>query len=305
MTTKPNPDSAHLEDAGLAMATRWAGAFLASCSSPQTRRAYRRDLHCWFDFCARHHLHPYTPASAVPTSSCTCAPWRAGTRPPPRRLSTVASTRSARGTGGSRTKTSSSATPAARVRRPHRHVAAQPWLIRNELTDLLGAAEDEKGPAHALACLLGLNGLRVSEACSAQICDIGGARYAPTLRIIGKGDKPADIALNPRTQQAVDLAIGDRRHGPILLNQRGAGMRPHNASAVIRRLARTARIPRRVTPHALRRSYITVGLLQGVPLRDMQRAARHAKADTTIGYDQSDQSFHRDPTFVLMSATAR
>ena len=41
------------------------------------------------------------------------------------------------------------------------------------------------------------------------------------------------------------------------------------------------------------------------PLRDMKRAARHAKADTTIGYDQSAQSFHRDPTFVLMSATAR
>ncbi|CAN5334612.1 hypothetical protein BH23ACT9_BH23ACT9_23470 [soil metagenome] len=37
----------------------------------------------------------------------------------------------------------------------------------------------------------------------------------------------------------------------------------------------------------------------------MQRAANHAKADTTIGYDQSDRSFHRDPTFVLMSATAR
>ncbi len=46
-------------------------------------------------------------------------------------------------------------------------------------------------------------------------------------------------------------------------------------------------------------------MLQGVPLRDMQRAARHTKADTTVGYDQSERSFHKDPTFVLMAATAR
>ena len=82
-------------------------------------------------------------------------------------------------------------------------------------------------------------------------------------------------------------------------------MRRHNVAAMLVRLAKTADIDVHITPHALRRSYITIGLLQGVSLRDMQRAARHAKADTTVGYDQSDQSFHRDPTFVLMSATAR
>jgi hypothetical protein len=42
-----------------------------------------------------------------------------------------------------------------------------------------------------------------------------------------------------------------------------------------------------------------------VPLREMQCAARHTRADTTVAYDQSDRSFHRDPTFVLMTATAR
>ncbi|MDP8929509.1 MAG: hypothetical protein M3O70_13300 [Actinomycetota bacterium] len=60
-----------------------------------------------------------------------------------------------------------------------------------------------------------------------------------------------------------------------------------------------------MTPHALRRAYITIGLLQGVPLREMQRAACHTKADTTVAYDQSERSFHKDPTFALMAATAR
>ncbi|MPZ74754.1 MAG: hypothetical protein GEU74_16325 [Nitriliruptorales bacterium] len=66
---------------------------------------------------------------------------------------------------------------------------------------MLTAAEDEGGDVYALTCLLALNGLRVSKACGADIGDLGGARYQPTLRIIGKGDKPAEVVLNPRTQQ--------------------------------------------------------------------------------------------------------
>src|SRR5919106_5476073 len=76
--------------------------------------------------------------------------------------------------------------PATRVRRPRRHARPQPWLDRNELTDLLAAAEDEGGCPYALVCLLGLNGLRVSEACHPNIDDLGGQRYQPTLRILGK-----------------------------------------------------------------------------------------------------------------------
>ncbi len=48
-----------------------------------------------------------------------------------------------------------------------------------------------------MTCLLALNGLRVSEACNANVTDLGGSRYQPTLRILGKGDKPAEIVLNP------------------------------------------------------------------------------------------------------------
>jgi site-specific recombinase XerD len=195
--------------------------------------------------------------------------------------------------------------PAARVRRPRRQSRPQPWLDRNELTDLLAAAEAEGGNPYALVCLLGLNGLRVSEACSPDVGDLGGARYQPTLRIVGKGDKPAEIPLNPRTHEAIDQALDGRTDGPLLLNRWGNRMQRHNAAAIVARFARRIGVERRVTPHALRRSYITIGLLQGVPLREMQRAARHTRADTTVSYDQSDRSFHRDPTFVLMTATAR
>jgi integrase/recombinase XerC len=84
--------------------------------------------------------------------------------------------------------------PAGRVRRPRRHTRPQPQLDRDELADVLAAAaEEEGGYPFALVCLLGLNGLGVSEACSPDVADLGGSRYQPMLRIVGKGDKPAEI----------------------------------------------------------------------------------------------------------------
>lgn len=295
---------ADVDEPGWREAMQLAGAFVAGFRSDQTRRSYRRDLECWFTFCATHSLHPFRglrrthlelylrqlETQEPAPSRCTLY----------RRISTLSSW-----FRWLEDEEIIIGNPAARVRRPQRHTTPQPWLNRNELTDLLSAAEDEGGDVYALTCLLALNGLRVSEACGADVNDLGGARYQPTLRIVGKGDKPAEVVLNPRTQQAIDGAIGQRHNGPLLRNEWLRRMQPHNASAIVRRLARTASITHRVTPHALRRSYITIGLLQGVPLRDMQRAARHVKADTTVGYDQSDRSFLRDPTFVLMAATAR
>ncbi|MQB02174.1 MAG: tyrosine-type recombinase/integrase, partial [Actinobacteria bacterium] len=93
--------------------------------------------------------------------------------------------------------------------------------------------------------------------------------------------------------------------GPCSANSGDTGCSPTTLPRCCDALAATAGITQRITPPALRRSYITIGLLQGVPLRDLQRAARHAKADTTVAYDQSERSFHKDPTFVLMAATAR
>jgi hypothetical protein len=50
----------------------WAAAFLAGFKSTQTRRSYRRDLDCWFTFCASHAC-THTASCAEYTSRSTCA----------------------------------------------------------------------------------------------------------------------------------------------------------------------------------------------------------------------------------------
>jgi integrase/recombinase XerD len=118
------------------------------------------------------------------------------------------------------------ANPAQYVRRPRVHPTSQRGMDRGELAGFLYSAE-RVSPMHAaLAVLLGLNGLRVSEACGADIADLGFERGHRTLRIVGKGNKPATVPLVPRTGRTLDLAIGERTEGPILHRHDGHRLDP-------------------------------------------------------------------------------
>jgi integrase len=85
--------------------------------------------------------------------------------------------------------------PAQYVRRPQVHPSDGRGLDRSELGRFRFAAERYDYDHAALAVLLGLNGLRVSEACATSIEDLGIERGHRTLRIVGKGNKPAVIPL--------------------------------------------------------------------------------------------------------------
>ncbi|MDA8043639.1 MAG: site-specific integrase [Actinomycetota bacterium] len=90
-----------------------------------------------------------------------------------------------------------SSNPAEYVRRPTVHPSERRGMDRGERGRFLFAAE--RFDHAALAVLLGLNGLRVSEACDTNIEDMAFERGHRVLRIVGKGNKPALIPLVPRT----------------------------------------------------------------------------------------------------------
>ncbi len=162
------------------------------------------------------------------------------------------------------------------------------------------AAERVDHAHAALAVLLGLNGLRVSEACSADIENLGFERGHRTLRIVGKGNKRAVIPLVPRTARTLDLAIGERTSGPILLRQDGSRLDRRTAHRWVRSIAKRAGIGP-VHPHMLRAAFIMCALEAGVPLREVQIAARHADPRTTTVYDHRRQSFDRHAAYVVVA----
>jgi site-specific recombinase XerD len=128
----------------------------------------------------------------------------------------------------------------------------------------------------ALACLLGLLGLRVSEALNINIEHLAMERGHRTVTVLGKGSKLAVIPLPPKVGRAVDLAAGERSSGPLLLGVSGDRLNRQAAARIVRRQAKRAGVTKHISPHSLRHSFITAALDAGVPLRDVQIAARHA-----------------------------
>jgi site-specific recombinase XerD len=134
------------------------------------------------------------------------------------------------------------------------------------------------------------NGLRASEACGTNIEDL--AQGNRTLRIMGKGSKPAVIPLVPRAARTIDLAIGEPTAGAILRRKDGARLDRRTAHRWVRSIGKQAGLSA-VYPHMLRSAFIMAALDAGVPLRDVQIAARHADPRTTTDYDRRRENFHR------------
>ena len=88
---------------------------------------------------------------------------------------------------------------------------------------------------------------------SAAGAAISGKSTATGCCACGKGTKIVLVPLPPAVSRAIDQAIGQRPHGPILLNSRSARMDRHAATRRLRRLAATAGIQvARAHPHMLR-----------------------------------------------------
>jgi integrase/recombinase XerD len=157
----------------------------------------------------------------------------------------------------------------------------------------------------ALIAMLGLLGLRIFEACGANIADLGEEHGHRVLKVRGKGDKTVLIPLPPAVARAIEHATERREQGPILRNTVGRRMDRHAATRRLRQLSEAAgiRMPR-MHPHMLRHTFVTTMLDAGVSLRDVQIAARHADPKTTMRYDRARRNLDRHPNYILAAYMA-
>lgn len=157
----------------------------------------------------------------------------------------------------------------------------------------------------ALIAMLGLLGLRIFEACGANIADLGEEHGHRVLKVRGKGDKIVLVPLPPAVARAIEHAVGSREHGPVLRNTLGRRMDRHAATRRLQQLSATAgiRMPR-MHPHMLRHTFVTTMLDAGVSLRDVQIAARHADPKTAMRYDRARKNLDRHPNYILAAYMA-
>lgn len=279
--------------------TRLGGAFLASFSSPHTRRGYRIDLRDWFAWCRGYQVDPLN-CRRQPVDlwmrHLEAAGLAAATRS--RKLAVIRSFYY-----WCIDEEFVAANPASRVKRPPEEHRPQPAYSRTQMARLLEAAEAAGGYDHALVMLLFVNGLRVSEACGADVADLGEDRWHRTLTIRGKGAKVETIPLPPPVVMALHTALDGREVGPLLLNRYGSRANRNSAVRTLTRLAKAAGIPR-VPPHALRRTGIQLQIDDRTSLRDVQLWARHADPSTTAMYDHKLRSMDDHPAYGVMRSVS-
>ena len=194
-------------------------------------------------------------------------------------------------------------------------------LDRDQARALVAAADADRGPqalrTAAVIRLLLHNGLRVDEACAADVADLGMDTGHRVLRVVRKGARKARIPLTSATVAALDAYLADRARragrsdarqlaGPLLATASGGRLRQGHLWELVRRLARDAGIQAwdQLSPHCLRHSAITFALDAGAALRDVQDYAGHKDPRTTRRYDHARDSLDRNAAYAVAAYLA-
>lgn len=262
-----------------------------------TRSSYATDLRLWFQWLAERDLDPFTVRRVhIETYSRESLDAGKAKSTVYRKLVVICGWYRYLEEEDILTKS-----PGRYVRRPRVPPESQSaYLDRGELGRFVHAA-DRLGPkAHTVACLLALNGLRASEAAGALIDNLAFGDGHHTLSIVGKNDKPAVIPLAPRTSRTITRCVGERRHGPILLNSFDQPMQRHSVTKIVKRIA-TADIDKHVSPHVLRHSFITAALDAGVGWGYVKHAARHSDMRSTARYDHTGDNLDHHAAYIVAS----
>jgi hypothetical protein len=120
--------------------------------------------------------------------------------------------------------------PAQYVRRPQVHPSDARGLDRSELGVFLFTAEQYDHDHAALAVLLGLNGLRVSEACATNVEDLGLERGHRTLRSSARATSPPPSRSFPAPHAPSTLPSANATRGRSCAAETG------NASTAVPRI---------------------------------------------------------------------
>lgn len=148
---------------------------------------------------------------------------------------------------------------------------------------------------YALFVIMLTGGLRDIEASRANIEDLRQRSGQTVLYLQGKGrdEKAEYIKIVPQAEKALRAYLRTRPEAkgrqPLFAslsnNRRGQRLSPRSISAIIKaRLISAGYNSDRLTAHSLRHTAVTLSLLGGLPLEEVQQFARHKNISTTQIY---------------------
>jgi integrase/recombinase XerD len=164
-----------------------------------------------------------------------------------------------------------------------------------QLIDAADVREPQGIRDRAVLELFYASGLRLAEIARLQLGDI---RWElGVVRVFGKGDKERLVPVGKHALEWVRRYVDEvrpplarrRASNFLFLSMRGTALSRESLALTVRRLARKARLGKRVTPHMLRHSFATHLLTGGADLRVIQEMLGHASIETTQIYTSVNQ----------------
>lgn len=270
-----------------------------------TREAYERDLRGWFAWCQEHDVDGLAP-ERLDVNAYQADLLASDLKPQTvdRKVSACRSFFTYLQERGMH-----------RGRHPFAHVkrlalpgeSTTPWLGADDLTKLLAAAIETSLRDFILVGLLGINGLRVSEALRAAVPDLGESNDHRVLKVRRKGQKDGLTPLSPSFADVVDRFLDGRSSGPLIVRLDRSrrvvvpvvGISRQTAFDRIKALALWAGVNPEISPHSLRHGFITTALEEGAKLDVVQLAVGHSSPTTTMRYRRGGLSLNHNPSLSL------
>jgi len=142
------------------------------------------------------------------------------------------------------------------------------------------------------------SGLRVSELVGLRLTDI----YFEEgfLKVLGKGSKERLVPAGKSALNYLDSYLNDIRvhvtikkgyENYVFLNRRGAGLTRVMIFMIVKELAKTAGINKKISPHTFRHSFATHLIERGADLRAVQEMLGHESITTTEIYTHINRDY--------------
>jgi integrase/recombinase XerD len=283
--------------------------WLTELKNAHTRRAYKRGVEAWFDWCLDNMVSPLAarryqsarwsldlqevmaPSSVNQALSAMNSWYEFGLDEYPQAFQVES-------------------TPWRKKHRVEVSDESQTLGLDKGEAQRLQAVAWEYGPLDAavIETLLGL-GLRSAELEGADVASLGRSRGHRTLAIVRKRTKKQTLPLPPEAERAIDLHLAARRgHRPddaLILCHDGQRLTNRRIAGIVQRCCRAARIDKALSPHGLRHTCATLMLDAGEPLRKVQRILGHADPRTTNRYDLARHDLDTSPVHALARFLAK
>ncbi len=168
---------------------------------------------------------------------------------------------------------------------PRRHLPPKKITVSDKGIDAL-LEKSTTGQDRLIVELLALTGLRVSEAANLRVSDIDLENGFLVVRL-AKWGKTRRVGLSTKLKNSLKEYI-DSKDIPIsgdewlFLNRFGEKMSRYGIRVRLEKLGTKSGVP--VTPHALRRAFVTINANKGRPLPMLQIACGHSNITTTRSY---------------------